>query len=607
MENRFLPMSSPASQARSRRASAPRQARRQSYGQGWGLDCMPGALSVEDARLVRPQAVNDRVLVVLIENGGIDLGIPALADKLIEVLPGSSFVPDDLRLKLINFLRAKIKEFTDDLLESAELALNRYNAAQPGTYGVVTVLRNSTATHDELRDTLFKHTREGRFVDLMVLTHGSERSIAIEGGVSDDAIRRWRSQLGRPLAIRSVYMMNCNGSTLNQAWLDAGAKVASGSIDTNYLPEPANTFFWRAWSGGQSFEAAVTSAYRKTVNLMNDAVRGFVASLPIPGSGLLTSQIDFEKFDFVRSSAPMVQGQRSLTVSSDDLSFASTLSSGLATTVLPVRLLATLARPASRAFGDAAGAGRVRLSHAHSYHSPSTVVAPREGFSRMQNPAVAVVGGIAVADAAQIGLAAAGIVQSQVNATSGSFQLSYDKAQRLLTADARRRMPGAQQAKTAYSRKLMWIGSEGPAGIEFAKAQLIIEWEGNAYGEISTAVIRRNLHASSDWSRSSANLAISRLERIPLPGTDPRTWPLVFGYEGTFDPVGNGLFEFSGEFEINAFGGLRFVRHEVVSRSLIDAVIFEKPETYVAKGPDVMAPVPEIPADQLKFLNENLP
>jgi hypothetical protein len=89
--------------------------------------------------------------------------------------------------------------------------------------------------------------------------------------------------------------------------------------------------------------------------------------------------------------------------------------------------------------------------------------------------------------------------------------LSYDKAQRLLSADARRRVPGAQSAKSAkstYTRKLMWIGSSGPV-TDFANAQIIIEWEGNAYGEINTAVIRRELKASTDWSRSSAILSIS--------------------------------------------------------------------------------------------------
>src|SRR5207344_2623197 len=135
-----------------------------------------------------------------------------------------------------------------------------------------------------------------------------------------------------------------------------------------------------------------------------------------------------------------------------------------------------------------------------------------------------------------------------------------------------------------------------------AKADIIIEWEGNPYGEIGTPVIRRNLSTSTEWSRSSANVTITKIDRIPLPGTDPRTWPLVYTYEGTFDPYGNGYFEFSGEFEINAFGGLKYVRHEVVNRSFLEFAKIGKAEEYVRRGKDVVAQVPEIPQEQLDYL-----
>ena len=40
----------------------------------------------------------------------------------------------------------------------------------------------------------------------------------------------------------------------------------------------------------------------------------------------------------------MIQGQRSVTINTDDLSFAQSISSGLATTVLSVKTLAALPR-----------------------------------------------------------------------------------------------------------------------------------------------------------------------------------------------------------------------------------------------------------------------
>src|SRR5262249_22651652 len=112
---------------------------------------------------------------------------------------------------------------------------------------------------------------------------------------------------------------------------------------------------------------------------------------------------------------------------------------------------------------------------------------------------------------------------------------------------------------------------------------------------------------STEWTKSSNNTTITKLDRIPLPKTDPRTWPIVYSYEGTFDPVGNGYYEYSGEFEINAFGGLKFTRHEGVWRSLIDWAKMGKPEDYVKSYSYPDPKVPEIPKEQLDYLRAHLP
>jgi len=250
---------------------------------------------------------------------------------------------------------------------------------------------------------------------------------------------------------------------------------------------------------------------------------------------------------------------------------------------------------------QASGQQSLPVRHSYGFHSPSaaTQMSP---LSYTQNPAV--IAGIEVADAAQIGLAAISIVQAQVSASQGSFSLSYDKAQRLLTNEARTLMPGAQTTKKSYSQHLLYLGI---GAINAASADIIIEWEGNPYGEIGTPVIRRNLATSTEWSESSANVTITKVDRIPLPGTDPRTWPIVYTYEGTYDPYGNGYFEFSGEFELNAFGGFKFNRHEVVSRSMGDWAIGGTPEDKVQRGRDVIVPVPAIPQEQIDYLRTRLP
>jgi GH24 family phage-related lysozyme (muramidase) len=725
----------------------------------------------------RPMSAAQRVLLILLENGGVELGIPDLADKILSVVP-ASLVSDDTRRQLVELIRAKIRGFTDNLLETAELAANRYTAAKPDSYSDVVVLRDATAVYSELKSQLIALSQAGKIIDVFILTHGGENVICLAGSVTGENIRQIKAEYGKPLSIRAVYMMNCYGSTLNQAWLDAGAKVSSGSKLINYLPEPTMFFFWQNWKEGQTFESAATSAYKSTVQAMNDAVRNFLIGLPVPGTSLLAGSFDFSSFDFVQQSAPVIQGQGSLTISTDDISFSQSTSGAMATTVVPVRhLLRALsgsdAGPAvsspmsvsaagvefvkgwegffGKLYNDAAdhctvgygtlvhagkcdgrhseqpyvngvskdkatqllaneladtqkivsAAVKVKLNQnendalvsfafnvgvgsfkkstlltelnkdnrdavpgelkkwtkvtrggkkvdvqglvdrraaeatlfrtpvtaatqsvsrlgsfgralserganipvrdSYRYHSPSPVVTAQSNFAYQQNPAIA---GIAIADAIQIGLAGVAMVQAQLSSSQGSFYLAYDKTQRLLTSEARAAMPGSQMAKKSYRRSLLWIGElkEG-----FADASVIIEWEGNPYGEMSTVVIRRDLQNSTDWTRSSNNTTISKLDRIPLPNTDPRTWPIVYTYEGTFDPIGNGHYEYSGEFEINAFGGLKFTRHEVVSRSLMDWAKMGEPEEYVKMGRDIIVPVPDVPKEQLDYLRTKLP
>src|SRR6267378_7630374 len=108
---------------------------------------------------VQTMSASNRVLVILIENGGVDLGIPALVDKLISLIPGGSNIPDGYRRKFVDFLREKIEGLTDSLIESAELSINRYTAAKPDYFGDVVVLRDGTASYEHLKNQLFSLSR----------------------------------------------------------------------------------------------------------------------------------------------------------------------------------------------------------------------------------------------------------------------------------------------------------------------------------------------------------------------------------------------------------------------------------------------------------------
>ena len=282
----------------------------------------------------RPFSADTRALVVLMENGGVDLGIHQLVDAILSQLPELLRPSQSDIDRIVHGIRQAIREVTDGLLESAELTINRYTAAKPDFYGEVTVLRNGTAFESDLSDTLIRLTREQKVIDLFVLTHGGPDSIALTNGreITSAGIRGFRTANGNaPLHLRSVYMMNCYGQSLNQAWLDIGAKVSSGSVAVNYLPEPSMFFFFRKWKAGQSFHDAVTGAYRDTIAAINRIISSVVGRIveqiagPIAGSvsGYIAELVaDLENKDFIKQSAPQIAGDGSLTIHSDALVFS---------------------------------------------------------------------------------------------------------------------------------------------------------------------------------------------------------------------------------------------------------------------------------------------
>src|ERR1043165_7579491 len=132
MNNRFVEMDDFLSgrTRKSRCRCAKRNGHDQSYGTG---------LASMQSTWARPFSATDRALLILIENGGVDLGLPTLVDKLFAALPVGDVIPDSYRSELVTLLREKITSFTDNLLETAELSLNRYAAAKPEFYCDVAV------------------------------------------------------------------------------------------------------------------------------------------------------------------------------------------------------------------------------------------------------------------------------------------------------------------------------------------------------------------------------------------------------------------------------------------------------------------------------------
>src|SRR4051794_5963343 len=142
MQNRFLEATRPPRARPGRHAGIMRE-------QSWAV----------------PMAASDRVLLVLIENGGVDLGLPELVDRLLAALPGASILPDSIKARLVAALREKLRSVTDDLLEGAELLANRYGAAKPDPFGEVVILRNRTGAYADLKGQLIAQSRANKIID----------------------------------------------------------------------------------------------------------------------------------------------------------------------------------------------------------------------------------------------------------------------------------------------------------------------------------------------------------------------------------------------------------------------------------------------------------
>jgi hypothetical protein len=170
----------------------------------------------------QPFGPKDRTLVVLLENGGIEIDVPAILLKLKKLIPASaaSLIPDTVIQQAGDYIKEQIKKKTDFLLESADLLLNRFTSAIPIHYGKVIILRDGTASYVDLKKALIDETRDHKTIDLFILTHGSDRWISVRGGIDIAKIQAIKAENGNnPLNLRIVYMMNCVGSSLNDAWL----------------------------------------------------------------------------------------------------------------------------------------------------------------------------------------------------------------------------------------------------------------------------------------------------------------------------------------------------------------------------------------------------
>ncbi len=220
-------------------------------------------------------------------------------------------------------------------------------------------------------------------------------------------------------------------------------------------------------------------------------------------------------------------------------------------------------------------------------------------YSQQMNPGLFGIAGLEAVEAITLGLTA---VQLGASAAQQTGKLVYQpvnvnrlmkKEPRPYTRNYAHKIFGAQTFKGGFA----------PA----AKVTFIVEVSSNDYGEI-VGLVKHSLTGSSNFDYTSLNVTFTNLGMNPRPTSskDPRSWPIRVAYQGQYDPVGNGKWDFQGEFEFNAFGYFKILKHNVVDRSFITIANFGKPSDFVYRFHDSSGTaIPRLPADQRRILMQN--
>ncbi|MEO8002481.1 MAG: hypothetical protein ABI644_11445, partial [Arenimonas sp.] len=162
--------------------------------------------------------------------------------------------------------KKQIEDGVDFFIEEFEKEFSGFAASAGREYNRVDFLEDATAVPDQFKAKIKELVNQDYTIDIITIGHGSnKRLVGFQGAsITDQTLRDLRNEVGRALPIRMVYMMNCRGSTLNSAWINAGAQVSGGSLGDNWMPEPMLHNFWKNWVGGMNFADAISDAYKST-------------------------------------------------------------------------------------------------------------------------------------------------------------------------------------------------------------------------------------------------------------------------------------------------------------------------------------------------------
>lgn len=152
-------------------------------------------------------------------------------------------------------------------------------------YTRIVTFTDSTATSQNILDTLKTLAAKGFLVDLVFVLHGNPTSVWFTDSVVN--IADFTGHIAAEyIPIRALYQTCCYGSFMIDEWEQVGIIAVNGTKGVNNLSLFSPIYFLQKWTSGMTFKDAVESAYHDEITKL----RSYNTEIPLI-EFMLTSQV----------------------------------------------------------------------------------------------------------------------------------------------------------------------------------------------------------------------------------------------------------------------------------------------------------------------------
>lgn len=141
-----------------------------------------------------------------------------------------------------------------------EWQINQIRSVADLHYDKVIVITDESANYSSFIDSLSMLSKSFNSIDLILNTHGSNRSICFgENSVNSYTIANDLRNL--EINIRAIYQTCCHGSSTIHDFENAGVYCINGAVGENFYALFSAKLFLEKWCSGATYSSAVQSAY----------------------------------------------------------------------------------------------------------------------------------------------------------------------------------------------------------------------------------------------------------------------------------------------------------------------------------------------------------